>query len=258
MHAAGTARELPRLSIASLAERVRIHAGHAHAETCRALSAQLDALVEPFAGARGPLWRRDVARRQAMTHAYTALAGQDWPRALARLNDAQALADEMKLGRERIEIMGLRALASKARGDDGLPLLREAIGLTGTYGLVRVFADAHPALADWVHAMAVQDGGQPGVLAAAPPAHPAQRAGQPRRAPAAPRAVPSMVLTPKEREVLELLARNLSNKEIAQAIGVGEVTAKWHVKNLFGKLSASTRKHAVLRAQLLGLLESGE
>ncbi|HKU00188.1 MAG TPA: helix-turn-helix transcriptional regulator, partial [Paraburkholderia sp.] len=85
----------------------------------------------------------------------------------------------------------------------------------------------------------------------------AQGAGQPLRAQAAPRAVPSMVLTPKEREVLELLARNLSNKEIAQAIGVGEVTAKWHVKNLFGKLSASSRKHAVLRAQLLGLLESG-
>jgi LuxR family maltose regulon positive regulatory protein len=67
-----------------------------------------------------------------------------------------------------------------------------------------------------------------------------------------------MVLTPKEREVLELLARNLSNKEIAQAIGIGEVTAKWHVKNLFAKLSAGTRKHAVRRAQLLGLLEGLE
>jgi LuxR family maltose regulon positive regulatory protein len=66
-----------------------------------------------------------------------------------------------------------------------------------------------------------------------------------------------MVLTPKEREVLELLARNLSNKEIAQAMSVGEETVKWHVKNLFGKLDAGTRKHVVRRAHLLGLLEDG-
>jgi LuxR family maltose regulon positive regulatory protein len=67
-----------------------------------------------------------------------------------------------------------------------------------------------------------------------------------------------MVLTPKEREVLELIARNLSNKEVALAMHVGEETVKWHLKNLFGKLDAATRKHAVRRARLLGLLEGGE
>ena len=72
------------------------------------------------------------------------------------------------------------------------------------------------------------------------------------------RAPPNMVLTPKEREVLELLARNLSNKEIANAMGVGEETVKWHLKNLFGKLDAGTRKHVVRRAQILGLLEGVE
>jgi LuxR family maltose regulon positive regulatory protein len=61
-------------------------------------------------------------------------------------------------------------------------------------------------------------------------------------------------LTPKEREVLELLARNLSNKEIALAMQVGEETIKWHLKNLFGKLAAGNRKQVVRRAQLLGLL----
>ncbi|MBN3837510.1 helix-turn-helix transcriptional regulator, partial [Burkholderia sp. Ac-20344] len=70
------------------------------------------------------------------------------------------------------------------------------------------------------------------------------------------RAVPSVVLTPKERAILELLARNLSNKEIAVALAVGEETVKWHLKNLFGKLDASSRKHAVRRALVLGLLES--
>ena len=63
-----------------------------------------------------------------------------------------------------------------------------------------------------------------------------------------------MALTPKEREVLELLARNLSNKEIGLAMQVGEETVKWHVKNLFAKLDAGTRKQVVSRARILGLL----
>ena len=76
----------------------------------------------------------------------------------------------------------------------------------------------------------------------------------PRERDTGPRATPSMALTPKEREVLELLARNLSNKEIALAMQVGK-TIKWHLKNLFGKLAAGTRKQVVRRAELLGLLE---
>ena len=65
-----------------------------------------------------------------------------------------------------------------------------------------------------------------------------------------------MALTPKEREVLELLARNLSNKEIGLAMQVGEATIKWHMKNLFAKLDAGTRKQVVQRARILGLLDT--
>lgn len=78
----------------------------------------------------------------------------------------------------------------------------------------------------------------------------------PRDRDTGPRATPSMALTPKEREVLQLLARNLSNKEIALAMQVGEETIKWHLKNLFGKLAVGNRKQVVRRAELLGLLES--
>ena len=63
-------------------------------------------------------------------------------------------------------------------------------------------------------------------------------------------------LTPTEWSILELLARNLSNKEIGRAMQVGEETVKWHVKNLFAKLDAGTRKQVVSRAHILGLLET--
>jgi ATP/maltotriose-dependent transcriptional regulator MalT len=64
----------------------------------------------------------------------------------------------------------------------------------------------------------------------------------------------SRTLTPKERSILLLLARNYSNKEIAKSIDVSDETVKWHLKNLFTKLDAASRKHAVTRARTLGFL----
>jgi len=61
-------------------------------------------------------------------------------------------------------------------------------------------------------------------------------------------------LTPKERSILVLLARNYSNKEIARSIAVSDETVKWHLKNLFNKLDAGSRKHAVTRARSLGFI----
>ncbi|WP_271007277.1 LuxR family transcriptional regulator [Paucibacter sp. B51] len=63
-------------------------------------------------------------------------------------------------------------------------------------------------------------------------------------------------LTPKEGEILQLLARNYSNKEIAQALGVSAETVKWHLKGLYGKLAAGSRRHAVTKARTLGMLHS--
>ena len=64
----------------------------------------------------------------------------------------------------------------------------------------------------------------------------------------------SRTLTPKERSILLLLARDYSNKEIAKSIDVSDETVKWHLKNLFNKLEAGSRKHAVTRARTLGFL----
>lgn len=69
------------------------------------------------------------------------------------------------------------------------------------------------------------------------------------------RALAAGILTAKEREVLRLLARNFSNKEIASALDVGDETVKWHLKNIYNKLKAGSRKHAVTRARTLGVLD---
>ena len=63
------------------------------------------------------------------------------------------------------------------------------------------------------------------------------------------------LLTPKEQEVLQLLANNLVNKEIASAMDISVEGVKWHMRNLFEKLNAGNRRHLLSRARMLGLLD---
>ena len=61
-------------------------------------------------------------------------------------------------------------------------------------------------------------------------------------------------LTPREIEVLKLLPRGLSNKEIAAQLDVTETTAKWFVKNILQKLGVNDRTAAVTTALERGIL----
>ena len=61
-------------------------------------------------------------------------------------------------------------------------------------------------------------------------------------------------LTTREREVLEQLARGLSNKQIAGTLGISDHTVKFHVNSLLGKLGAQSRTEVVVRATRRGWL----
>ena len=63
-----------------------------------------------------------------------------------------------------------------------------------------------------------------------------------------------IALSPREGEVLRLLARGAVNKEIAATLGISEGTVKNHLTSLFTKLGVSHRTQAALRARELGLL----
>ena len=65
-------------------------------------------------------------------------------------------------------------------------------------------------------------------------------------------------LTERETDVLRLLARGRSNKEIGQALVIGEKTVKTHVSNILAKLSVPSRTQAALYAVRIGLVSAGD
>jgi DNA-binding NarL/FixJ family response regulator len=64
-------------------------------------------------------------------------------------------------------------------------------------------------------------------------------------------------LTPREAEVLRLIAEGLTNGEIASRLYLSSATVKTHVNHIFGKLGAESRVQVVARARALGLVTSG-
>lgn len=66
---------------------------------------------------------------------------------------------------------------------------------------------------------------------------------------------PQAVLTPREIEVLELVAQGMANKEIAVQLGTASGTVKIHVQNILAKLNAADRTRAVTIALQRGIIQ---
>ena len=249
LHDFGVSRNLPRVRFVSLAEQIRLHAVRGRADTAVELLAQFDALrtvieqpeYQPF------LWYFD--RSRAMASVYVLLARGDFASAEASL---RATLDMAAGARRGPMVLMARALLALVMHEQGRPearaMLAEVLGLAELGG-IRPFIEAtHPRLANLL--------AQPGGGTELAPVRPADTvAGARPASQSAPPTAAGGLLTPKEARILLLLAVGKANKEIARAMDIGEQTVKWHLKNVFFKLNAASRKHAVDRARLLGLLD---
>jgi len=245
LRAIGESRAMIRMQVDAQFEIVCLHVRHGRADTALAQSAQLDAMIR----SRPPHTPESIVRwlelRGALAGAQAALAHPgEAPLAGARraLEVATDRAEGLKREADAVHARLLRARLLLRQGSrDAQAAMSEAVSLGEASGMLRLVR----------------------ALAQGPERRIGMDAQAPERAVEVPRirseTVPPRgagVLTLKEREVLLLMSRSLSNKEIALAMGIGEQTIKWHVKNLFGKLDAASRKHAVARARILGLISA--
>jgi LuxR family maltose regulon positive regulatory protein len=249
--AIGGSRGMVRLVVASLAERVRLHAARQRPALAAETLAQLSGIVAR--SAVSDLLAPQVRLDCELAHSIAALAAGDDVLADTHLARAESLAATLNRGYEAVQVLGLKALLAERAGGRATQLLTEALSRAESGGLVRVFADTLPELVDLVRRNAL-DAEIPAVkrafiarvLAAASTVTPEQSR------PALPSG--NALLTPKEFQVLRLLAGGLPNKRIAVELDLSSDTVKWHVKKLFAKLNAGSREHAVDRARMLGLL----
>ena len=238
---------LPRLSVYSVAERIRIHTLRHNHETIAALTFRLDEIATEFEREELRPLRPEIQLVSSVAKADAALMRNDVDEAEKLLDVADVLATRLHRGGEARSVMVLRSVVAWKRGSEkAIPLLREAINLATLAGDGWLLAHAHPLALEMAREW------DAGVID--PKRTPTTK--RENAAPAA-RSVPihNGVLTSKESEILSLIARGMSNKSIALVLDISPGTVKWHLKNIYLKLSASTRRHAVDRARLLGLIQ---
>jgi len=187
----------------------------------------------------------------------------------AALADALSLAQRIGATSEAarrldwaLEALLVEAMARQAQGEEAQALvaLERALVLGEDEGYVRIFAEWGEPMAELLRELrgrveqrayieklllAFGNGRQP--RASAP------SIGVPS-VPSVPPVPLLEPLSPREREVLALIADGLSNQEIALQLYLSLPTVKWHTGNIYGKLGVRSRTQAVAAARALGLL----
>jgi LuxR family maltose regulon positive regulatory protein len=253
----GETRNMPRLRIAGLCEQIRLHALANRPETVERLCRKLREVCSgpDVAAWQNAAWWVELYQSRAL--AYQALLLREWSGALEHLGAAARCAERMALGRDSVEIRLLQGIAlQRSTKTDVSHLFRECLSLARASGMVRTLLNTHPDAWDSLKEVSRDADFRAGDLLHALASTQQSGAGEVKGAARPGTGNTDTLLTAKEREVVALMAANMSNKQIALALDISAGTVKWHLKNIFTKLDACNRAHAVKRAQLLGIVEA--
>ena len=251
----GVARDWGRLSAGAIAEQARLHLNDGQQDEAAACVDRLEALAKKYPAPRPCAWS-EIGWHHKLTRAHL-LGQQARPEeAISILQQLQREAEAMQ-HRQFLICVAIRLSAvqlSSGNAAEAVGRFRRVLAACAAAGLYQTVLDEGPMISELLRA--VQEGGN--VKADMLPyvdrlVAGLQRAGQDRLAPISGAPILS-ALSPRETDVLTLIAEGLSNKEIARSLDIGPETVKSHLKGIFTKLRVERRAQAVSRAQTLGLV----
>ncbi len=230
-----------------LARRLLLHGGL----TLLSVTATSDGVGRAWARQLRDLGRPEAPRfgphpmfPAATTAAAVALAEH----VLGRSDRALALIDESMAGDvlplDRALLATVLARVRHETGRDARPALALAVEAAAPAGFVEPFALMPRSLIEATQTLAAELGHGPLLLALSVKPAPSMSA--------EPTAPP--LLSPREREVLALVARGMTNAEVCRALFIAPATVKNHLENIYRRLEVGRRTQAVAKARSLGLL----
>jgi len=252
-------QQIPRADTFNLVTRqIQIALTQGNVDHAKRLAAPLAEMLTSDDAARPPLVFLEIIQA-ILARVY--LAQKEFEKTFQLLDELQAKAEpEMRLGR-LIEVHLIRALAyhlqnGKNHIPDAIESLELALELAEPQGYVLLFLEEGPELIPLLNAVAVRRSTPDRIQKYA------QRLleafDEIGKSPFHQTTIEANglveQLTPREMEVLELLANGDSNQNIAKKLVITIRTVKKHTGNIYGKLNANSRIQAVARAHELGLL----
>jgi LuxR family maltose regulon positive regulatory protein len=191
-----------------------------------------------------------------LSQARVYLAQSNTTAALAVLEQLHQQAEAKGWADERLKVMVLQAVALHMNGDKdkAVQLLFDALTLAEPGGFIRLFVDEGLPMAHLLSEVA-DLGRMPGYTGKLLAVLEAEAQKREDTSSPSPSAQPFLEpLSPRELEVLHLMAAGLSNQEMCERLFVALDTVKGHNRKIFGKLQVQRRTEAVARARELGLL----
>ncbi len=195
-----------------------------------------------------------------LSQAQVFIAQDDPSSALSILEPFRRQMEERGWADELLKAMVLQALALYEHDDKkrAVRLLDEAFVLAEPEGFIRLFVDEGPRMAKLLSAAAAE-GIRPGYVNRLLAAFHAEQKEELISVPIStnrPAMASAMInpLSPREHEILCLIARGLSNKQISERLYLALDTVKGHNRKIFDKLNVKNRSEAITKAHELNLL----
>jgi LuxR family maltose regulon positive regulatory protein len=254
----GYTRHWGRLVAAMQVERLKLYIGEGRLTEASACVVQLDRLVAEYPAPLRCAWS-EIENYRQLARAHIALAKHNSTEAvtLLRVLRDESIVPQRTYFSVRLESLLCIALLDAGEQAQAMQTFRNVLTVAASAGIYRTIIDSGPKIGTMLRQLHET----PGRSGSDPPRPYLEHLLVGWRARYEPESAQIQgiadPLTPREHGILELIANGRSNKEVAKSLGIAPETVKYHVKNIFTKLSVDKRTQAITRAQSLGLLRTG-